>query len=198
MYDAEIAEFNNLRQEILFNFRSILQLFMFAIVSVAGLFSYGLTSQNGYVFLGGPVVVCASLLHATSYFSSVVRIATYIRCVLEERVPGLNWECFMYGLRSAPTFRWRFLRLKRLIAAAVVHNVLAVGCAIAAITYGKTLIVLPILILLLAGVVYANIQFLNVTSRDRWLAVERFVREREKELAQHNKPTDSLETRGDN
>lgn len=108
MYESELREYEALRQEILFIFRGVLQLFMFALVAIGAIFSYGITAKNGYVFLIGPVIVIACVNYTQVLISGVVRIATYIRCVLEARVPGLNWESIMFDIRRIPSLRWEF------------------------------------------------------------------------------------------
>jgi hypothetical protein len=135
MYESELREYEALRREILFIFRCVLQLFMFAMIAVGAIFSYGITAENGYVFLIGPVIVIACVNYTQVLITGVVRIATYIRCVLEENIPGLNWESIMFDIRRIPRFRWEFERNCHYIALLAVYNALAVTCVLASLVF---------------------------------------------------------------
>lgn len=172
MYEAELKEYETLRDEILFYLRTVARLLMFSVVAVGAIFGYGLQAKNGYVFLIGPLVVMACLRQSISYFTSVVRIATYIRCVLEDRVPGLNWETAMFKIRTKPVFRFGFHSAARWIVDLLIYNALAIGCLVAAFTFEDWKITLVPSILSVLGLIYLSWDLYHVETSDKFLSLE--------------------------
>jgi hypothetical protein len=185
MYESELREYEALRREILFIFRGVLQLFMFAMVAVGAIFSYGITETNGYVFLIGPVIVIACVNYTQVLISGVVRIATYIRCVLEENIPGLNWESIMFDIRRIPSFRWEFERSCHYIALLAVYDTLAVTCVLASLVFTDWNVVISVVDTCMIGALaWVNYGLLRSTKTEEF---EKFEKELRKMLEQKNR-----------
>jgi hypothetical protein len=148
MFEAELKEYEALRQEILFDLKGMQRLFYLVMIVVGGIFSYGLVTKNGYVFLIGPVVVISCIGYTRNLMLSVVRINTYIRVVLEKNIPGLNWETYMFKVRKDKSYSWEPQRRSHYYALLGVYDSLAIGCFITSIVYGEKILVIPICIVL--------------------------------------------------
>jgi len=176
MYDAELREYEALRQEILFNFRGVLQLFMFAMIAVGGIFSYGITARSGYVFLIGPVIVIACINYTQNLLSAVVRIATYIRCVLEENFPGLNWESVMFDVREIPGLRWEFQRGGHYLALLALYDTLAATCVLASLVFANWKVVIPLNVCMIVALAWVNYGLFRSTRKEEFEEFEKKLR----------------------
>jgi hypothetical protein len=160
--DQLVKEYDVLRREPKFNFRSLQQLFIFGITATGALFSYAVTAHSAYVFLAGPIIVFACLSYRHTLLVSLVHIATYIRCHIEAQVPGLNWESFMFSQRNTPTSGWWLVRPKHHLGILPAFDALAIMCLTGAIAYsvqgsGILWLMLPACVLLTLPLVWVNV-----------------------------------------
>ena len=185
MYESELREYEALRQELLFIPRGVLQLFMFTMVAIGAIFSYGITAKNGYVFLIGPVIVIACVNYTQVLISGVVRIATYIRCVLEARVPGLNWESIMFDIRRTPSLRWEFQRSGHYIALLALYDTLAATCVLASLVFTEWKDVICVVdACMIVALAWVNYGLFRSTRREEF---EEFEKELRRMLEQKNR-----------
>jgi len=178
MIEAKLREYEVLRSEIISILEGIRQFFMFAILAIGGILSYGITAKNGYIFLIGPLVVISVMSYTRALNLSLIRIATYIRCVIEERTPGLNWESVLFDIRTTTLNSWSELPWGgNRLAIIVVYDALAISCISVSFLYPIDRMIVSILaVFLLLILTWVNFSYYWSTRMDRFKEFEERIR----------------------
>ena len=187
MNEAELKEYEALRQEIQYNLKGMQLLLYFAMAAVGGIFSYGIVAENGYVFLIGPVIVIACVEYTWMLMLVVVRISTYIRVVLEKQISGLKWETFMFDVRKNKIFGWERQRRLHYGAILAVYDTLAVGCIVASLVFANWNIVIPVSACIILLLVWVNYGLFKSTHLNKFEEEEKKIKTWIQDKAKSNK-----------
>jgi hypothetical protein len=105
-----IEEFKALREEILFNFRTISQLQAFQFLSAGALIgvAYSQKDPNQYLLLAPVLIILPVMFLFGTQFAGIQKIGTYIQLYIEPYCSGLNWETRIaeFGKYSGPKSIW--------------------------------------------------------------------------------------------
>jgi hypothetical protein len=94
-------EYNSLRQEILNHQNNRLTVLGLALTATAALIAAGIQLKNPYLPLVASFVLSAARMQLVYIHAGIQRISSYIRIILEDRNPELNWERASYYVRSS-------------------------------------------------------------------------------------------------
>jgi hypothetical protein len=173
--DIELAklEYYFLRREIERDLDALLKIFIYGIIAVGAVFSYSAKTEIAWACLVGPIMVSAFLIYSATQLASIVRISTYLRLHIEQKLPGLRWENTMYHLvRKGERSSWPKVRNRHYWGVATAFNALALVCMIGAIitpqdSFDKA-IVLMIIAMETALLFYANYTYYRATGNRRF------------------------------
>ncbi len=103
MDEAQRAEYQTLRSEILQHDRVISQIYALMVAAEGAIVGWGLSSNNGLVFLIGFLVVPPVFYYIWDKRFTIWKIAGYIRAFLEDEISNLGWESRRAVLREIGT-----------------------------------------------------------------------------------------------
>jgi len=93
-------EYNSLRQEILNHQNNRLTVLGLALTATAALIASGMELKNPSIPLVAPFLLLAARIQIVQIHAGIQRISSYIRIILEDKNPELNWEKASYFVRS--------------------------------------------------------------------------------------------------
>jgi hypothetical protein len=93
-------EYNSLRQELLEHQSSRAAVLSLVLTAAATLFAISVQLHNPYLPLFALLLLIYGRMQITQTHYSIQRIASYIRIVLENGNPDLNWETGSYHIRN--------------------------------------------------------------------------------------------------
>lgn len=94
-------EYNTLRQELLADQASRISVLSLALTASAALLAASVQFANPYLPLFSLLLLFTARVHITQIDVGIQRIASYIRVMIEEDNPQLNWETASYSIRRA-------------------------------------------------------------------------------------------------
>lgn len=93
-------EYNSLRQEILNHQNNRLTVLGLALTATTALIASGMELKNPSIPLVAPFLLLAARIQIVQIHAGIQRISSYIRIILEDKNPELNWEKASYFVRS--------------------------------------------------------------------------------------------------
>lgn len=94
-------EYNTLRQELLADQTSRISVLNLALTASGILLGASVQLTNPYLPLFSLLLLFTARVHITQIDYGIQRIASYIRVMIEEENPELNWETASYSIRRA-------------------------------------------------------------------------------------------------